>query len=196
MIGVRRPRANRGVLDVSEPTAGPDLARIYWRSADGAPARTLNDILHATVRMHPDAPAIDDGNVTLTYRELAAAVRAKGAELSGLGIRAGDRVGVRIPSGTAELYVTILGVLDAGAAYVPVDVDDPPERARTVFADADADVAAILTGEGEIVHRRPPTADRRPPTADRRPPTGVGDRRRGSPSSRVPVVRRPATTRG
>lgn len=62
---------------MSEPTAGPDLARIYWRSADAAPARTLNDILHETVRLHPDALAIDDGNVTLTYRELAAAVRPR-----------------------------------------------------------------------------------------------------------------------
>ena len=48
----------------------------------------------------------------------------------------GDRVGVRMPSGSCELYVAILAVLAAGAAYVPVDADDPEERARLVFGEA------------------------------------------------------------
>ncbi len=46
------------------------------------------------------------------------------------GIGRGDRVGVRIPSGTTDLYVAIIGILMAGAAYVPVDHDDPDERAQ------------------------------------------------------------------
>src|SRR4029453_9100003 len=45
-------------------------------------------------------------------------------------------IGVRIPSGTSDLYVAILGILMAGAAYVPVDADDPDERARLVFGEA------------------------------------------------------------
>ena len=45
-------------------------------------------------------------------------------------------MGVRIRSGTTELYVAIAAVLIAGAAYVPVDADDPDERAATVFAEA------------------------------------------------------------
>ncbi|HEX5333537.1 MAG TPA: Pls/PosA family non-ribosomal peptide synthetase [Cellulomonas sp.] len=146
---------------MSEPIADADLERIYHRSAAAAAERTLSDILHATARGNGDALAIDDGSVALTYAELAAAVTAKAAELAAVGIRRGDRVGIRIPSGTVELYVAILGVLEAGAAYVPVDADDPDERARTVFAEAD--VVAILIGEGEIVHRRPvvQTAGRR-----------------------------------
>jgi non-ribosomal peptide synthetase component F len=54
----------------------------------------------------------------------------------------GDKIGVRIPSGTNELYIAILGILMIGAAYVPVDADDPDERARLVFGEAK--VAAIL----------------------------------------------------
>ena len=45
----------------------------------------------------------------------------------------GDRVGIRMPSGSYSLYMAILSTLAAGAAYVPVDADDPAERAELVF---------------------------------------------------------------
>ena len=41
-----------------------------------------------------------------------------------------------MPSGNRELYVAILSILAAGAAYVPVDADDPDERAEMVFGEA------------------------------------------------------------
>ena len=69
--------------------------------------------------------------------------------LGAMRCRAGDRVGVRIRSGTTELSRPILGVLVSGAAYVPVDADDPDERARTVFREAD--VAAVIGDELDIV---------------------------------------------
>ncbi|WP_280473284.1 AMP-binding protein, partial [Nocardia cyriacigeorgica] len=95
------------------------------RSTLAPPARTLVDILAETARAHPDAPAIDDGDTALTYTELLAEIAATVERLGAAGVRRGDRVGVRMPSGTRELYVTILAVLHAGAAYVPVDADDP-----------------------------------------------------------------------
>ncbi len=100
------------------------------RSTLAPPARTLVDILAETARAHPDAPAIDDGDTALTYTELLAEIAATVERLGAAGVRRGDRVGVRMPSGTRELYVTILAVLHAGAAYVPVDADDPDEGAR------------------------------------------------------------------
>ena len=72
------------------------------------------------------------------------------------GIGVGDRVGVRISSGTAELYVAILAVLAAGAAYVPVDADDPEERAELVFGEAG--VCAVLGDNGSMT--RAQRADR------------------------------------
>ncbi|WP_459963458.1 Pls/PosA family non-ribosomal peptide synthetase [Nocardia sp. IFM 10818] len=116
------------------------------RGALAPPARTLVDILAATARAHPDAPAIDDGEAVLNYAELLAAIDLEVGRLAAAGVRAGDRVGVRMPSGTSALYVTILAVLHAGAAYVPVDADDPDERARLVFGEAK--VTAIVTIDG------------------------------------------------
>lgn len=119
----------------------------FLRSGLAPEPRTLIDVLRATVDAHADSPALDDGSVSLTYRELFDAVRGAAAGLAAVGIGPGDRVGVRIPSGTAELYTAILGVMAAGAAYVPVDVDDPDERAATVFREAG--VARVLT-EGDL----------------------------------------------
>lgn len=118
---------------------------------DSAPApRTLCDILAATARNHPDAPAIDDGDAIVTYSELIAIIRRVAGRLADIGVGRGDRVGIRMPSGDRNLYIAILATLYAGAAYVPVDADDPDERARMVFGEADVD--AIIDAEG--VHRR------------------------------------------
>jgi len=101
-----------------------------------AAPRTLVDVLADVTARHPDAPALDDTVTVLTYAELTEQARRMAAELVAAGVCRGDRVGVRVPSGTTDLYVAVLGVLHAGAAYVPVDVDDPQERADLVFSEA------------------------------------------------------------
>ncbi|GIJ61207.1 Pls/PosA family non-ribosomal peptide synthetase [Virgisporangium aurantiacum] len=146
---------------VPEAPAAPAV----FRSPSAPVRRTLVDILDATVRAHPTSRAIDTGATTLTYRELADRVEALRATLSGHGIGVGDRVGVRVSSGTADLYLAILGVLAAGAAYVPVDADDPEERAELVFGEAD--VCAVI-GDGLSVTLRGTPGGRpgRPEPAD------------------------------
>ncbi|TQL47068.1 non-ribosomal peptide synthetase-like protein [Homoserinimonas aerilata] len=119
-----------------------------------APAeRTLLDVLRETTRLHPEASAIEDAAGALSYRELMARVIKAASRLQLAGVGRGDRVGVRMPSGTRELYVSILAVLAAGAAYVPVDADDPEERAELVFSEAD--VVGVITGAGEYRSVRP-----------------------------------------
>ncbi len=127
--------------------AGPQ--QILDREAQAPTPRTLIDVLRATAARHPQASALDDGSGALSYAELMARVGQTAARLHQAGVRRGDRVGVRIASGSKELYLSILGVLAAGAAYVPVDADDPDERARLVFGEAR--VAGIITGAGEFV---------------------------------------------
>lgn len=53
-----------------------------------------------------------------------------------------------MPSGSYALYVAILATLAAGAAYVPVDADDPDERAELVFGEAG--VVGVITEAGLI----------------------------------------------
>ncbi|MFB7716122.1 Pls/PosA family non-ribosomal peptide synthetase [Nocardia sp. NPDC056100] len=116
------------------------------RATLAPPVRTLVELLAATAAEFPEAAAIDDGEAILSYSELLTEIDHEVGRLAAAGVRAGDRVGVRMPSGTRALYITILAVLHAGAAYVPVDADDPDERARLVFGEAK--VSAIVTGDG------------------------------------------------
>src|SRR6478752_895892 len=106
---------------------GVDPTEPLPRSGLAPAPRTLIDIFRDTVEQAPDEPALDAGNGSMTYAEGVA------AELNLLGVGPGDKVGVRVSSGTTDLYVAIIGILAAGAAYVPVDADDPDERARLVF---------------------------------------------------------------
>ncbi|WP_394277703.1 Pls/PosA family non-ribosomal peptide synthetase [Luteococcus sp.] len=120
-----------------------------------APApRTLVELFDEVVEAHGDQPALDAGNQVLTYDEFRQAALVVAAQLAELGIGPGDKVGVRVPSGTADLYVAIMGILQAGAAYVPVDADDPDERARTVFSEAE--VAAVVTADLVVTSRLSP----------------------------------------
>ncbi|TFV60069.1 amino acid adenylation domain-containing protein [Mycobacterium sp. PS03-16] len=133
---------------VTAAVSGAGLPDQYVLSAFAAAPRTLVDILHETAARYPDAPAIDDGTVALTYAELIADIDDSVAWLAARGIGRGDRIGIRMPSGSYALYVAILATLAAGAAYVPVDADDPDERASLVFTEAG--VVAIITEQGLV----------------------------------------------
>ncbi|MFC7451316.1 Pls/PosA family non-ribosomal peptide synthetase [Rhodococcus daqingensis] len=140
----------------------------YLRSPLAPTPRTLVDIVIATAEANPEALAIDDGTTTLTYLELLEEMYRGAQRLGEAGVGAGDRVGIRMPSGSYALYVAILSVLAAGAAYVPVDADDPDERADLVFGEAR--VAAVITGDaiesGTAPRRDNPPAPRVPTVDD------------------------------
>lgn len=124
----------------TDPHAVPTLHRAAWLPfamypSRPAPApRTLLDVVEASAARFPTAGAINDGRQVLTYSALIGLLHELCDHLAAAGIGRGDRAGIRVSSGTAELYVAILPVLVVGLAYVPVDVDDPDERAEIVWA--------------------------------------------------------------
>ncbi|MET1044699.1 MAG: Pls/PosA family non-ribosomal peptide synthetase [Microbacteriaceae bacterium] len=146
------------------------------------PPRTLMDILRATARSHPQASALADTAGSLSYRELLGEVNAAAARLSTAGVRRGDKVGIRIPSGTRTLYISILAVMAAGASYVPVDADDPEERAELVFREAD--VVGVIGADGQLAVY----GDRDPAELDDREPPMSGIPTLGSPTGSMPMV--------
>ncbi|MFF3323674.1 Pls/PosA family non-ribosomal peptide synthetase [Streptomyces sp. NPDC002889] len=129
------PESSEFSLLEDETLQEPGKAARFSAGPAAAP-RTLVDILEASVREYPDELALDDGTGRLTYRALAVEVQCLRRRLAAAGVGPGDRVGIRVPSGTNDLYVAVLAVLAAGAAYVPVDAEDPDERAELVFGEA------------------------------------------------------------
>ena len=129
-----------------------NAGRALLLSDDLAPApRTLLDVLRDSAETNPQSSALTDSEGSISYRELLRAVNASAARLVVAGVRRGDRVGIRIPSGGRILYISILAVLLAGASYVPVDADDPEERADLVFGEAG--VVGVVGADGLIVAR-------------------------------------------
>ncbi|HEV2087558.1 MAG TPA: non-ribosomal peptide synthetase [Cryptosporangiaceae bacterium] len=88
---------------------------------------TVPELLARTARTHPELPAVTDDQTGLGYAELAERADAVAAALVEHGVRPEDRVGVYLGRGVGAI-VTVLGVLRAGAAYVPIDTSYPKRR--------------------------------------------------------------------
>ncbi|MGN7186962.1 amino acid adenylation domain-containing protein [Microbacterium enclense] len=95
----------------------------------------LVDLFRAQVRRQPDAAAVQSGGEEITYAELwNRAVKVAQALLSS-GTRPGELVAVFIDR-TIECVAHLLGVMTAGAAYVPIDPLYPAERIVGMITDA------------------------------------------------------------
>ncbi|SHG23243.1 amino acid adenylation domain-containing protein [Jatrophihabitans endophyticus] len=107
---------------------------------------TLHERYRAVAREHAGRPAVTCGSETVTHGDLLAAAEAVAATLAGLGVRPGDRVGLVCERGIG-LLVGMVGIVLAGAAYVPVDPDYPPERIDLLVQDSGIEVA-VTDGPG------------------------------------------------
>ncbi|MCQ4207932.1 non-ribosomal peptide synthetase [Streptomyces longispororuber] len=84
----------------------------------------------------PSAPAVTCGE-TLTYEQLIRRADELSVTLTAAGVQPGDIVGVLMRR-SADMVITLLALLRAGAAYVGVDPDDPPLRRNDLLTDAGA----------------------------------------------------------
>ncbi|WP_425443753.1 amino acid adenylation domain-containing protein [Streptomyces pini] len=81
----------------------------------------------ATAARQPDAEAVVHGGTRWTYAELERAARQVTRRLHELGVEPGAGVGIALDR-SPEMIATVIGVLRAKAACVPLDVSYPPER--------------------------------------------------------------------
>ena len=90
--------------------------------------RSLVQLFVDAASRYPERTAVEKpGEGTLTYRDLAILSDRLRDRLHDLGVRSGDRVGIYLRK-SIDAVATIYGILKAGAAYVPVDPDAPPQR--------------------------------------------------------------------
>lgn len=84
---------------------------------------------------HAEGVAIVDGPDRVTYRLLAERVGSLATALRSRGVGSGDVVGICLER-SAELVVAMLGVLEAGAAFLPLDPSHPDDRLAWMAGDA------------------------------------------------------------
>ncbi|TQS27052.1 non-ribosomal peptide synthetase/MFS transporter [Microbispora sp. KK1-11] len=108
-------------------------------------ATALHEVIAAQAARTPSATAVACGGDTLTYAELDAAADRLARRLRGLGVRRDDRVAICLEQSTG-LAVAVLGVLKAGAAYLPLDPEHPRGRLEYVLADAAASIVVTSPG--------------------------------------------------
>lgn len=103
---------------------------------------TLAGIFYEQAAKHGNQIAISLKGEKLTYAELNRRSNQVAYLLCQLGIRSGHLVMILLER-SIETYIAILGILKAGAAYLPVDPGTPPERVRSMLAQSK--VQAVLT---------------------------------------------------
>jgi len=118
---------------------------VEWNAT--AVARRAADTVHALfaeqARQHADGPAIESLDRTLSYAELDARSDRVAAALMAAGVEVGAPVALLLER-SAEALIAILGILKAGAAYLPLDSNYPAERLAFLINDAQA--ALIIAG--------------------------------------------------
>ena len=102
----------------------------------------------------PDAPAIVAGDVTLSYGELARRSNRLARHLVAAGVSPGGYVGLAMDR-SVDFVVSVLAVLQAGAAFIPLDPAQPAERLD--YMANDARIEHVITHEGGISPCSAPT---------------------------------------
>ncbi|WP_429932808.1 amino acid adenylation domain-containing protein [Agrobacterium vitis] len=102
----------------------------------------LHDLFLKQVEETPDADAVTDGDLTWSYRDLEAQSSRIAASLVAAGVKPGDRVGICMRR-SPRMIAGILGIMRAGAAYVPLDADYPANR--LAFIAEDSGITILLT---------------------------------------------------
>ncbi|HEX6373134.1 MAG TPA: non-ribosomal peptide synthase/polyketide synthase, partial [Longimicrobium sp.] len=133
-LAVADPHAALSSLDL---LSGDERAQLVeWnRTGRDFHARTALELFDGWVSRTPDAPALAFEGERLTFAELDTRTRRIARGLAARGVGPEARVGLCVER-SAEMIVALLGIMRAGAAYVPLDPAFPPARMAGMLADA------------------------------------------------------------
>ena len=136
------PDAPVSRLDLLTPAEREQLL-VGWRGQELArPDKTLAELFAGQSRSTPDAPAVVSDAHALTYAELNASANRLAGHLRSLGVGAETPVAVAMRR-DVDLVTSLIAVLKIGAAFVPLDPDNPADRLAFMVRDSGAEV--VLT---------------------------------------------------
>lgn len=99
--------------------------------------KTIDQLFREQVQINPESIAIIHQEHQLTYEQLGVRVKAQAAFLRKQGVRPGVIVAIMM-NRSINLVVNILAVMEAGGAYLPVDIDSPEARVKYILEDSKA----------------------------------------------------------
>lgn len=118
------------------------LQQINSTQVDFDASGTVHQAIAAQLARTPEAVAVSTGEESITCRELNEQSTALALRLAARGVKAGDIVGLCLPR-TPALLVAVLGVMKAGAAYLPLDPEYPSERLQFMIEDSRAPLVLV-----------------------------------------------------
>jgi amino acid adenylation domain-containing protein/FkbM family methyltransferase len=118
------------------------LVEFNSASADFRQGLCVHQLIEAQAKGTPNKIAVRQGQDQLTYAELDARANRLARYLGRFGVGPANSAGIYLES-SIDMIISILAVLKAGAAYVPLDPTYPQER--LAFMLADAQISALLT---------------------------------------------------
>ncbi|MGH8966589.1 MAG: AMP-binding protein, partial [Actinomycetes bacterium] len=131
--GPDRPLAELAMLRADER----HRLLVEWNDTErDVPAATLPELFAEQVARTPENTALVVDGAQLTYAELNAQANRLARLLVGRGVGPERFVAIALPR-SEQLIVAMLAVLKAGAAYLPLDMEYPPERISFMLADAE-----------------------------------------------------------
>ncbi|MBY8382691.1 enterobactin non-ribosomal peptide synthetase EntF [Klebsiella quasipneumoniae] len=121
----------------AEMLSADEQARLAAVNDTAMPLRatTLSALVADQARKTPDAPALADANWQFSYREMRQQVVALAQLLRQRGVKPGDSVAVALPR-SVFLTLALHGIVEAGAAWLPLDTGYPDDRLRMMLEDA------------------------------------------------------------
>jgi syringomycin synthetase protein SyrB1 len=117
--------------------------------APALPGTTLHEIFAARARTFGNRIAISEHERTLSYAELDRDSTRLACALVRKGVKPGDLVGLYLERGIDKI-VGLLGILKAGAAYVPIDPAYPEQRIRFILEDSRLSFVVSATGPAPL----------------------------------------------
>ncbi|MCA6108066.1 amino acid adenylation domain-containing protein, partial [Bradyrhizobium cenepequi] len=148
MADAEQPVGRIGLLSSDERTY---LLEELNRTAAPYPAeRCIHELFEAQVRKEPDAVAVIQADVRLSYGELNVRANRLAHHMIALGVKPGDRVAIVLDRSIA-LVVAQLAVLKAGGVYVPIGRGLPSGRQSWMIADCAVRLVLTATdNDGEL----------------------------------------------
>ncbi|MFK3660266.1 enterobactin non-ribosomal peptide synthetase EntF [Scandinavium sp. NPDC088450] len=113
------------------------------------PTETLSSLVAAQTEKTPDAPALADAHWQFSYREMRQQVQALAALLRERGVKPGDSVAVALPR-SVFLTLALHGIVEVGAAWLPLDTGYPDDRLQMMLEDAKPSL--LITADDQL-HR-------------------------------------------